>query len=75
VVVLRYLGRDELERDVAFQTLVACPVDDAHPAATDQLLDRVAEELRADPGTYRNGHLRSPPATIEPSRRNGNPGG
>src|ERR1041384_6854733 len=47
--VLRELGREELQRDIAFQPAVVCQVHDAHAAASQHALDVVARELLADP--------------------------
>ena len=47
-IVARQGRRDELERNRPLQAQVVRPVDDAHPAAADQLLDPVAEEVGAD---------------------------
>ena len=47
-LVPRQGGRDELQRDGPLQAQVVGPVHDAHPAAADQLLDPVAEEVAAD---------------------------
>jgi hypothetical protein len=41
------LGRDELQRHSPLQAQVVGPVDDAHPAAADLLLDAIADELGA----------------------------
>ncbi len=43
------LRRQDLERHVALETRLNGAVDDAHAAPTDQPLDPVAGELRADP--------------------------
>ena len=47
-LVERKLGRDELQRDRPLQAQVVRAVDDAHPAAADQLVDPVADEVGAD---------------------------
>jgi hypothetical protein len=47
-LVERKSGRDELDRDRPLQAKVVRPVHDTHPAAADQLLDPVTEEVRAD---------------------------
>ena len=41
-------GVIELQRDRPLQAQVVGPVDDAHAAPTDQLLDPIADELGAD---------------------------
>jgi catechol 2,3-dioxygenase-like lactoylglutathione lyase family enzyme len=46
--VLGKLRGEQLERDVPLQPQVVRSVDDAHPAAAEQLLDPVAEDFAAD---------------------------
>src|SRR5206468_3625882 len=47
-LVERQLRRDELQRHRPLQAQVVGPVDDAHAAVADLLLDPIAEELSAD---------------------------
>ena len=54
-LVLGELGGDDLERDLATESLFVGPVDRAHPASADQRLDAVAGELASDQA------LRAPP--------------
>ena len=54
--VLGQLRCEQLEGDLAVERKVVGPVDDAHPAAAEQRLDPVAEELRADARVCRGGH-------------------
>ena len=49
-IVARQGRRHQLERDRSLQAQVVGPVHDAHPAAADQLLDPVPEEVGADVG-------------------------
>ena len=46
-LVLRELGREDLQRDRPFEREVVGAVDDPHPAPADQRLDPVAGELAA----------------------------
>ena len=59
-LVVRDLGREELDRHRALQAWVVRAVDDPHPATADELLDTVSEELAADPrvGADRAAHRR-----------------
>ena len=45
-LVLDALGRDDLDGDVALEIDLTCPVDDAHSAAANRLLDPATLELR-----------------------------
>jgi hypothetical protein len=54
VLVLEQLRDDELEGDGPLQAAVVGAVDDAHPAASDQLVEPVAEDLAADPECSRH---------------------
>lgn len=47
-LVLRELGRQELQRHVAFQPQIVAEVDDAHASASQHALDAVARQLGAD---------------------------
>src|SRR5262249_6913247 len=53
---------EQLERDVAVESGVARAVDTAHPAAAEQHLDSVAEEVAADARVRRDRHVRLPVA-------------
>ena len=52
----RELGRHQLQRDCPLQPQVVGAVDDAHPAAADQLVDPIADELGADPDLCLSAH-------------------
>ena len=56
LTVLRELGREQLERDVPVEPRIERPVDDAHPAGTDDLLDPVGRDLRPDVRVARLAH-------------------
>jgi hypothetical protein len=60
-LVLRELGRDQLERHLAVQSQILGEVDDAHAAPAEEGLDQVAGELGADAwiGGARAVHRRS----------------
>jgi hypothetical protein len=47
LVVVRELGRDHLQRDLALERNVGGAVDDAHPAAPGDAADHVVGEDRA----------------------------
>jgi hypothetical protein len=48
-IVVGRLRGEELEGDLAVEGKIVGAVDDAHPAPTQQGLNAVTEELRADP--------------------------
>ena len=63
-LIQRQLGRHQLQRDRPFQPQVEGAVDDAHPAAADQLVDPIADELGADPDLCLSAHgISRPPAS------------
>jgi hypothetical protein len=59
-VVVRQLGREQLERDVAAEPRVVRAVDDAHPAAAEQRVDAVARQDGADSGVGARGPRHAP---------------
>jgi hypothetical protein len=67
-VVRRQLGRQQLQSDLPLQAEVVGPVDHAHPAAPQQRLDSIADELGPDSRIFRYRH------GLLPIRRNDNCG-
>ena len=65
------LRGDQLERDVALQARVVGAIDDAHPAATDERLDPVAEKRGPDPRVCGNRHAYLPLRRNNRSRLSG----
>src|SRR5262245_32163101 len=57
-LVLGELDGQQLERDLPLEPQILREVDDAHAAETQQRLDPVAGELRADPRVVAHLHVR-----------------